>query len=331
MDIIIPTENSGTVETEAKADVLKTLEGLVRDLMAQHMQKRRLWFSSDFLPADEQMDEDKGRALDKLRERARGIVDAVRVAVVVNLLTEEGLPHFHRVFSNYLGNDNIWSKWNFLWTAEEDRHGAVLRDYARDTRLFRFREIEMMQHAYNVAGFTPGWDQDPYRVFVYTTLQERATQFSHRNTGRLAGQHEPTLKKILDQVAADEARHFTFYRRVFKAILEVDPNRALQSALAIIPSLQMPGATMPHFREMADVIRRTGIYGPWDYKQIVEDTLAFWKIDVMTGLNEAGRKAQDKIMTIPGRLQKVAEYVEQRSKAKTFSFNFLNDSLLEME
>ena len=82
---------------------------------------------------------------------------------------------------------------------------------------------------------------------------------------------------------------------------------------------------------MADVIRRTGIYGPWDYKQIVEDALAFWKIDLMTGLNESGRKAQEKIMKIPTRLQKVAEYVEQRSKTKTFSFSFLNDRLLEME
>ncbi len=331
MDLIIPTEKDTAFETEAKTDVLKTLEGLVKDLMAQHLKKRRLWFSSDFLPADEQMDEDQGRTLDKLRERARGIVDAVRVAVAVNLLTEEGLPHFHRVFSNYLGNDNVWSKWNFLWTAEEDRHGTVLRDYVRDTRLFRFREVEMMQHAYNVDGFTPGWDQDPYRVFVYTTLQERATQFSHRNTGRLAGKHEPTLKKILDHVAADEARHFTFYRHVFKAILDVDPNRALQSALAIMPGLQMPGVAMPHFREMADVVRRTGIYSPWDYKQIVEEALAFWKIELLTGLNEAGRKAQDKIMAIPARLQKVAEYVEQRSKAKTFSFSFLNDRLLEME
>ena len=52
---------------------------------------------------------------------------------------------------------------------------------------------------------------------------------------------------------------------------------------------------------------------------------------MMTGLNEAGRKAQEKILAIPARLQRVAEYVEQRSKAKTFSFAFLNDRLLEME
>ena len=331
MDVFIPQEKNEALETEAKLDVLRTLEAFVKDLTAQHLKKRRLWFASDFLPADEREDGDERRVLDRLRERARGLADAVRVAVAVNLLTEEGLPHFHRVLATHLGSDNIWSRWNFLWTAEEDRHGAVLRDYARDARLFRFREIEMMQHAYQEAGFAPDWDRDPYRVFVYTTLQERATQVSHRNTGRLAGEHEPVLKQILDHVAGDEAKHFTFYRGVLKAILDVDPNRALQSMLAIMPALQMPGASIPHFREMADVVRRSRIYGPWEYRQIVEEAIDFWKVAVLTGLNERGRKAQEKIMEIPARLQKVAEYVEQRTRAKSFSFHFLPDRLLAME
>ena len=210
-----------------------------------------------------------------------------------------------------------------MWTAEEDRHGDVLRDYTRDSRLFRYKEVDMMKYAYQEAGFTPEWDKDPYRVFVYTTLQERATQFSHRNTGKLAGQEEPVLKGILTNVAADEARHFTFYRNIFKAVLKLDPNRALQSALAIMPSIEMPGVSMPHFREMADVIRRAGIYGPWDYKAIVEEANEFWKIELLTGLNEAGRKAQEQILKIPERLKRVAEYIEQRSDKKTFSFDFI--------
>jgi acyl-[acyl-carrier-protein] desaturase len=38
------------------------------------------------------------------------------------------------------------------------------------------------------------------------------------------------------------------------------------------------------------------------------------------GLNEAGRKAQDKIMAITARLERVADMMETRSRAKTFSF-----------
>ncbi len=323
MTVHIPAEPNEEFENRSKAEVLAELEPLVEEMMEEHLRKRRLWMPSDFLPADEQEDEDDIRRLAKLRERARGLGDAIRVAVVVNLLTEEGLPHFHRLLSKYLGDESVWGQWNRMWTAEEDRHGMVLHDYARESRLFRMREVELMQFAYQEAGFEPAWDKDPYRVFVYTTLQERATQISHRNTGDMAGEYEPTLQGILKNVAADEARHFVFYRKVFKAILDIDPNRALQSALAVMPSIDMPGLTMPNFKEMADIIRRMDIYTPWHYKEIAENATKFWKIGSMTGLNEAGRKAQEKIMRIPKRLERIAEYIEQRSEAKSFSFKFL--------
>ena len=77
---------------------------------------------------------------------------------------------------------------------------------------------------------------------------------------------------------------------------------------------------MPHFREMADVIRRAGIYGPRDYLRIVEELIKFWSLATVENLNELGKKAQEKIMGVPARLERVADAMETRSKAKTFSF-----------
>jgi len=312
-------------------EVLNYLENQVKEWMAVHVAKRKLWFSNDYLPADEQFTDDQESDLKKLRNRVRGIKDQVRVSVALNLLTEEGLPHFHRILAKHLGSDSFWSKWNNMWTGEEDRHGCVLRDYARDGRLFNFRELELLQYRYQETGFNPDWDMDPYKVFVYTTLQEKATQISHKNTGKLAGEEEPLLENILDHVAADEAKHYTFYRNVFKAILDLDPNRALLSAANIMPSIEMPGYLMPGFRDIADVVRRTGIYGPRDYKKIVEEVIKFWNIEILSGLNEAALKAQEKIMSIPKRLEKVAEYIEQRTGKKTFSFDFIYNRILVFE
>jgi acyl-[acyl-carrier-protein] desaturase len=331
MEIIIPTENKDLLDIIPKTEVLRLLEQKVKEWINQHIEKRKLWFSSDFLPADEKSSDDKESIVKILRERAKGIKDSVRVALAVNLLTEEGLPHFHRVIAKHLGDDSFWAKWNNMWTAEEDRHGGVLRDYARDSRVFRFRDIEMMQFHYHEAGFNPDWDKDPYRVFVYTTLQERATQVSHKNTGSAVGEDEPLLNGILKSIAADEAKHFTFYRNVFKEILKLDTCRALQSASEIMPAIDMPGISMPNFREMADVVRRSGIYGPWEYKKIVEEAIQYWEIDLLTGLNEAASKAQEKILNIPARLKKVAEYIESRTKSKTFSFDFIYDRIIRFE
>lgn len=328
MEILVKADNLIKSSSEHKAEVLKQLEHKVKEWMMDHIGKRKLWLSSDFLPADEIMNDDKENNIKKLRDRSRGIKDEVRVSVAMNLLTEEGLPHFHRLIAQYLGDKSFWSKWNNMWTAEEDRHGAILRDYARDARLFSFREVELMQFHYIESGFNPDWNKDPYKVFVYTSLQERATQFSHQNTGKLAKEDEPLLSGILSSIAADEAKHFTFYRNVFKEILSLDPNSALLSAVDIMPAIDMPGFSMPNFRDMADVIRRVGIYGPRDYKKIVEEAIKFWEIELITGLNDVAQKAQEKILSIPKRLEKVAEYIEKRTESKTFSFDFIYNRIL---
>jgi acyl-[acyl-carrier-protein] desaturase len=305
-------------ETLAKVEVLADLEPVVHDLMVKHEAKRILWFPHELL--DAAPDTDPDAHIKELRRRADGISLPARVALALNLLTEEGLPHFHRLLATYLGGDTFWSKWTNLWTAEEDRHGAVLHDYMHDSKILNNPVLERMQFEYLKAGFEPAWDKDPYRVFVYTTLQERATQVSHSNTGKLAGKYEPMIGTVLSNVAKEEARHYTFYRTIFKEVIARDPNNALASAAEIMPSIEMPGVNMPHFRDMADVIRRAGIYGPRDYLTIVEEQIKFWAIDTITGLNEMGKIAQERILGVPKRLERVSDAMESRTKAKTFAF-----------
>jgi acyl-[acyl-carrier-protein] desaturase len=301
-----------------KIEVLKDLEPVVHDLMEEHQAKRELWFPSDLLAAPGDTDPDEHRRT--LIERVKGFPDACRAALALNTLTEEGLPHFHRLLAVHLGDDSHWRNWNNMWTAEEDRHGAVLVDYMRDTNAVNQRNLEELKFEYIKSGFNPDWDKDPYRVFVYTTLQERATQVSHANTGRITGEYEPVLGGILRKIATEEARHFTFYRRIFTEILKRDPSQALVSASFVMPAIDMPGITIPGFKEFAEVIRRSGIYGPRDYLRIVQENLNHWRIEALTGLDELGRKAQEKLLGIPARLARIADLMETRSRSKTFSF-----------
>jgi acyl-[acyl-carrier-protein] desaturase len=303
---------------QSKVEVLADLEPVVQELMEAHEAKRILWFPSEVLAPAPDTDPDQHFA--DLRKRAVGISLPARVALCVNLLTEEGLPHFHRILGQYLGSDSFWFKWTNLWTAEEDRHGVILHDYMRESRILDNPVLDRMQFEYMRAGFEPAWDMDPYKVFVYTSLQERATQFSHANTGKLAGEYEPLIGEVLSNVAKEEARHYTFYRTVFKEVLSRDPDRALISAFALMPAIDMPGINMPNFREMADVIRRAGIYGPRDYLKIVEEQIRFWAIEAVAAVTDAGKRAQESILGIPRRLERVADAMESRTKAKTFNF-----------
>ena len=312
-----------------KIEVLRDLETKVRGLMQAHEAKRPLWFPSDLLGPKPDTSPDEHVAT--LRRRAEGIPDPARAALSLNLLTEEGLPHFHRLLAVYLGEDSHWQAWNNLWTAEEDRHGAILHDYIRDTRLVDQRKLEALQFDYIKSGFHPEWDKDPYRVFAYTTVQERATQLSHANTGKVCAEYEPVIGEVLANVASEEARHFAFYRTVFSEILERDPDEALVSASHILPSIDMPGHTVAGFRDLADVIRRAGIYGPRDYLRIVQEQISHWRIEHLSGLSDLGRLAQEKILAIPERLRRICELIETRSRAKTFAFEVVFHREFAME
>lgn len=308
-------------ELNEKREVLTSLEPLVEKLMQRHLDERKLWMPSEFMPASEEMTGEQIKYLDDVRERARGLPDPVRVSLALNLLTEEGLPHFHRLIAVHLGHGNAWQRWNFLWTAEEDRHGCALHDYVRDARLFDMEAFEKLQYLYLESGFDPDWHDDPYQLLAYTSLQERATQSAHANTGKLAAKYDPVIQRLLGHIAADESRHFRFYRDAFRGLLDVDSTRAMQSALKVMPRLAMPGHNIAGYDDMADVVHRSGIYGPRDYRRVVQECLDNWGIADLVPEDAAGREAQDKMMAVPARLDKLAGLLERRMRSKSFSFD----------
>jgi acyl-[acyl-carrier-protein] desaturase len=309
----------------AKAAVMTDLSARVDELTEAHAGARAPWWPSEVYPVARTPEADQERAL--LRERARGIPEGVKIALALNLITEEGLPHYHHAISTSFGDDGPWHRWAHLWTAEEDRHGCVIRDYCRDAALLRLEAVERLQFEFLRGGFTiHGTSRDPYEVLAYVALQERATQVAHGNTGVEAARYEPTLAQILTRVAFDEARHYGFYRQIFAEVLARDPCSALQAAAVVIGSLEMPAARIPRFREYAEVVRRSGIYGPRQFLEIVEEQIAFWKIGGFSGLTDAGREAQDRIMATPDRLRRIVEAVEDRARGpRTFTFELLGD------
>ncbi len=296
--------------------VLGSIEPQVEKLLTAHLQSRKLWLPSDLLDEDERAD---------LRARARDLSPSTRASLALNLLTEEGLPHFHRLLSNYLGQDSVWSRWNNIWTAEEDRHGCVLRDYARDSGVFDMRALEQQQYEYIEAGFDPDWGHDPYKLLAYTSLQERATQYAHANLARIAAPVEPRLQKILARVAGDESRHYAFYRDAFALVLEADPERAIAAAWAVMPRMAMPGHQMPGFAALTDVARLAGVYGPADYCRIVSELLSCWGIAAVRGLSSNSERLRQRLLALPERLLRLSDILADRRRSISFEFPFLPD------
>jgi acyl-[acyl-carrier-protein] desaturase len=307
----------------SQLEVLNDMEPVVAELIEAHEAKRRLWWPSDLIGPPE--GEDPDRHFAELRKRASGIPDAVRVSLVMGLLTEEGLPQFHRVISEHTPDASQWRQWNNMWTAEEDRHGTLLHDYLWEARIVHPRVLDEMQFAYLKSGYNPDWQRDPYQMFAYTSMQERATQVCHQNNARRAGEYDPVISRGLDRVGAEEARHFHFYRQVFAESLARDADRALASLARALRLFEMPGGNIPTFAEMTDVIRRSNLYGPRHFLKIIQELIEYWGLTTLTNLGAMGHEAQDFVLSYPARLARIADHLESRTRPKSFNFSLVDN------
>ena len=136
---------------------------------------------------------------------------------------------------------------------------------------------------------------------------------------------------MLANVAKEEARHYTFYRSVFKAVLERDPNQGLVAALEDHAGDRHAGrqhAALPGARGCRAEGRDL-----WaaDYLAIVEELIKYWSVESLDGLNDLGRMAQEKIMGIPARLERIAEIMEKKTKPKSFAFDVVFNRVFAME
>lgn len=307
----------------SQLEVLDDMENVVTELIDAHEAKRRLWWPSDLIgPAE---GEDPDRHYTELRERARGIPDPVRISLVMGLLTEEGLPQFHRLIALHTPEASQWRQWNNMWTAEEDRHGALLHDYLWEARIVHPRVLEEMQFDYLKTGYDPDWQRDPYQLFAYTSMQERATQVCHQNNAKRAGEYDQVIARGLERVGAEEARHFHFYRQVFAEVLARDADRALASLARALRLFEMPGGNIPTFPEMTDVIRRADLYGPRHFLRIIEELIEYWDIPAVKDLAAMGREAQEFVLTYPARLARIADHLEMKTRPKSFNFALVGD------
>lgn len=290
-------------------NVLTGMGDVVAQYIKEHEASQQLWLPADF--------HDRFACEEPLPEEAL-------VAVVYNMLTEEGLPNFHRLIATHMGERSPWIDWNNLWTAEEDRHGTVLRDFLVRSGLVRMDAVDRMQYDFLRKGFYPAWDRNPYKLVAYTVLQEKATQVSHKNTAGIVGKRNAVLAQVLGSIAREEGRHHAFYLAAFKEVLARDTEDALHALADIIYGFEMPGANIPGFDDYTYVARRAGIFGPREYLKIVTDVIEVLGIDSISP-GRAGM-ARDRILRAPMILERQAARME-RAQTREVQFSFLRTSV----
>ena len=114
------------------------------------------------------------------------VTDIGRIALVVNLLTEDNLPSYHHEIASLFGRDGAWGTWVHRWTAEEGRHGIVMRDYLLTSRAVDPDKLEQFRMAHMSEGFESDNRHSMLHSVAYVAFQELATR-------DLAPQHRPPV------------------------------------------------------------------------------------------------------------------------------------------
>ncbi|MFF0815909.1 acyl-ACP desaturase [Rhodococcus sp. NPDC003318] len=257
-------------------ELLRELEPVAEDNVHRHLSMAKEWHPHDYVPWDDGRNFAELGGVDWEPGQSQ-LTDVAKAAMVTNLLTEDNLPSYHRVIAENFSRDGAWGTWVGRWTAEENKHSVVIRDYLVVTRGVDPVALENARMTHMTHGFNPDLQDGLLDAVTYVTFQELATRVSHRNTGKACG--DPVADRMLARVAADENLHMMFYRNITGAALDVAPAQAMRAILKILTHFQMPGAQMPGFRRNAVLIAKGGIY---DLRQHLDDVvlpvLRTWKM-----------------------------------------------------
>jgi acyl-[acyl-carrier-protein] desaturase len=308
---IVPTSPPAVPQLE----MLRALEPAMVRAMERHMAAATEWFPHEYVPYEVGRNyvEEPWEVLDS------ALSPVARVALEVNLLTEDNLPYYHLALWDTFGREGAWGEWVRRWTAEEGRHAIVLRDYLTVTRGLDPVALERGRMDQVGRGFYPSWNgmPDPLGGVVYATLQELATRIAHRNTGLIT--EDPLIEKLTARIAVDENLHHVFYRDIGKAAIDVDPSAMVLAINRELIGFAMPGLEIPEFRAKAIQIAKAGIYDLRVHHDQVVVPILFkhWKLDRLTGLSEEAEEAREGIMNFLAMLDATATMYEEKRAAAT--------------
>lgn len=295
--------------------ILRELEPTAEALLERHLESSKEWFPHEYVPYSRGRDHVPGSSWspDEADLDGHQIDDAVRSALLVNLLTEDNLPYYFRSVERMFGPDGAWGTWVRRWTAEEGRHSMVIYGYLMATRAIDPVELERGRMAQVSGGVSPD-PPSPQDGFAYLSLQELATRISHRTTGKHL---DPAGFDVMKRVAADENLHQLFYRDLAAAAIEVDPSGMMMAIERQVVDFAMPGVGIPDFGRHATAIAKAGIYDLVVHHEqiLVPVVLRQWGVEHVEGLDAEAEQARERLMKFLAKSERVARRMAERRQA----------------
>jgi len=290
------------IDPKIQDRLIRDLEPVVAVELERHLSVQKNWYPHEYVPWSE------GRTYagplngDAWEAKDSRLTSIAQDSLVLNLMTEDNLPSYHTEIAIAMGLDGAWGNWIERWTAEENRHGIVMRDYLMATRGVDPYELEDLRMAHMSLGYQTPYETDMLHTVAYVSFQELATRISHRNTGRISD--DPICEGMLQRIALDENLHMIFYRNLLGNAIDLEPNAAMRAITDVVTNFAMPGVGMPGFGRKAVQIALAGIYDLQQHlDEVVAPVLRAWNVfdrEDLTGDGQAARNELSEFLTKAG-------------------------------
>ncbi|MCF8570369.1 acyl-ACP desaturase [Gordonia sp. HY002] len=276
-------------------ELITALEKALPEISEEHAEAALDWNPGDWVPWD------KGRNFaflggEDFEPGQETLSPTAAAGLLALLLTKDNLPSVHRVLSIHFPPFSDWRQLIGVWTAEDNRHSIVLRDYLVVTRAMDPVEAENYRRIHVVAG----WKQTPEEIAglgpldVLAILAVHENQCAHFITKLIEYAEDPDLVTILEKIRIDDATQAAMFQAYLMAGAVADQETTVLAVDRALASIEHIGSDVADFDTQREYI--TDFEDAESDAAIAAKLVQELKLDSLQSLSEEAEAARARIL-----------------------------------
>lgn len=280
-------------------EILIALEKAIPEIRDEHVADAVAWLPHDLVPWEEGRNFAFLGGDDWVPGEAKD-TEQVRAALLALALTKDNLPSHHRLLAVYMGPHGVWGPIIGGFTAEDNRHGIVLRDFAVVTRMVDPLDFE----ARRLSHMTQGYRQESAFEREHTVLDVLALMALHERVcagfeWQLADAvADARLAKILRLLADDDELTARTFTRFLGVGLTVAPDEAVISVARAANETGILGGDIADFDAQRGLIASARLGGAEGVARAIRETVAVLGLADVEGLGADAAAARDRLLAV---------------------------------
>ena len=229
-------------------DLINALEKALPEIAEEHAAAALSWNPGDWVPWD------LGRNFaflggDDYVPADSTLDETAAAGLLALLLCKDNLPSYHRVLAMHFPPFSDWRQLVGVWTAEDNRHSIVLRDYLVVTRALDPVDAENRRRIHVVQG----WRQNPEAVNTLTPTDTLALLAVHENqmatfvSKLIEKSDDDALTAILEKIRIDDSVQAATFQAFLIAAMVVDQDATVVSVDKALAALERIGSDIADF------------------------------------------------------------------------------------